>query len=461
VQYWPFLGLSSELHGVARAGMSLHGSGQTEGERTLPLPPTAPATLPGSWTPGPGGWQPWGGWPPPLPPPRRGRAALVVIGVVLAVALLAVAFSFAVVGTSPRRRVATSANNPPAASPLVSPSTTEAPAVSLPPPEASEAPTQAPATAPRVLTAPQIAAAVDPSVVDVNTVLGPGSGSAAGTGIVLSSTGEILTNNHVIDGYSSITVFVPGTRKTYPATLVGRVVDQDVALLQVQGVPGLTPAPVGNSAKVMVGDAVVALGNALGRAGTPQASQGLVIALNRNIVATDQSGQVAENLGGLIETSAALQPGDSGGPLVDAAGEVIGMDTAASTRLRFNANGGIGFAIPINQALDIVRQIRSGGGTTPSPAPPPAPQRGFLGVEVQADGGQGALVAGVLAGSPADAAGLAAGDVIVAVDGAAVDSPTTLTSILSAHRPGDQVRVTWMDALGLRFTASITLAAQS
>jgi len=131
------------------------------------------------------------------------------------------------------------------------------------------------------------------------------------------------------------------------------------------------------------------------------------------------------------------------------------MDTAASTRLRFNAGGGIGFAIPINQALDVVRQIRAGGGTAPSPA-----RRGFLGVEVQADGGQGALVAGVVAGSPADAAGISAGDVIVAVDGAAVDSPPTLTSILSAHRPGDQVRVTWMDALGLRSTASITLAAQ-
>ena len=441
--------------------MSLHGSGQTDGERTLPLPRTYPETVPGTWTPATTGWQPRGAWPPPPPTPRRGRAALIV-GVVLAVVLLMVAVSLAVVGTSPRQRVATSANAAPVASPLLSPSDTEAPPVSIPPPAASEAPapTQAPA-APRDLTTSQIAAAVDPSVVDVNTILGPGFGSAAGTGIVLSSAGEILTNNHVIDGYSSISVVVPATGRHYPATLVGRVFEQDVALLQVEGAPGLAPAPFGNSAKVSVGDAVVSLGNALGRAGPPQASRGLVIALNRNIVATDQTGATQESLGGLIETSAALQPGDSGGPLVDAAGEVVGMDTAASTRLRFNAGGGVGFAIPINQALDVVRQIRAGGGTTPSPAPPPpAGQRGFLGVEVQADGGQGALVAGVVAGSPAEAAGIIAGDVIVAVDGAAVDSPPTLTSILSAHRPGDQVRVTWMDALGLRSTASITLAAQ-
>jgi S1-C subfamily serine protease len=132
------------------------------------------------------------------------------------------------------------------------------------------------------------------------------------------------------------------------------------------------------------------------------------------------------------------------------------MDTAASSRIRFNSGGGAGFAIPINHALQVAATLRAGGGTVPTPAP----QRGFLGVQVQqSTGGPGALVAGIVAGSPAEAAGITIGDSIVAVDGMAVTSPSSLTSLLSGHHPGDTVRVGWVDGLGLRHTASIQLAA--
>jgi S1-C subfamily serine protease len=163
-------------------------------------------------------------------------------------------------------------------------------------------------------------------------------------------------------------------------------------------------------------------------------------------------------LSGLIQTSAALQPGDSGGPLVNAVGQVIGMDTAASSRVRFNAGGGVGFAIPINHALAVAAQIRAGGGSVRTPSPP-ASQRGYLGVQVQQQGASGAYVAGVVAGGPAEAAGIQAGDTIVAVDGAAITSPSMLTSVLSSHRAGESVRVTWADALGRRHTTSIRLVA--
>jgi S1-C subfamily serine protease len=308
---------------------------------------------------------------------------------------------------------------------------------------------------PAVLTAAAIAALVDPSVVDVNSILGFQGGTAAGTGMVLSSTGTILTNNHVIDGATRISVQIGGTGRAYTATIVGTDVPEDVAVIQLQGASGLKVAPFGDSSKVLVGDRVVALGNALGRAGPPSISQGFVVGLNRDITASDPTAGTSENLSGLIQTSAALQPGDSGGPLVNGAGQVIGMDTAASSRVRFNAGGGVGFAIPINHALQVAAQIRAGGGTVPSPSP--ASQRGYLGVAVQQSSGSGALVAGIVAGSPAEAAGISIGDTIVGVDGTTVTSPSSLTSTLSSHHPGDTVRVSWVDGLGRRHTASIRL----
>lgn len=475
--------------------MSLHGRG-VEGERTLPFPAAAaPSAQPGPptppiWappppagpspqtgsTPGPypgpfpGSYaEPYSGnpWRPPgapqPKPPRRTGAAFLVVAIVLAVVVLVVALSYAVVGGLPHRPVA--ASTPPSlATPAGSSPSAAAPspsaAVVVPPvapsPSAAAAAPQAPASPPGALTTAAIAALVDPSVVDVNSILGFQGGTAAGTGMVLTSTGAILTNNHVIDGATRISVQIAGTGRSYAATIVGTDVAEDVAVIQLQGAAGLKVAPFGDSGKVLIGDRVVSLGNALGRAGPPSVSQGFVVGLGRDITATDPTAGTAENLSGLIQTSAALQPGDSGGPLVSSAGQVIGMDTAASSRVRFNAGSGVGFAIPINHALQVAAQIRSGGGTVQSPSPA---QRGYLGVEIQQQNTPGAYVAGVVAGGPADAAGIQAGDTIVAVGGTAITSSSTLTSVLSGHRPGESVRVTWMDGLGGRHVATIQLQA--
>jgi S1-C subfamily serine protease len=274
-----------------------------------------------------------------------------------------------------------------------------------------------------------IAAKVDPSVVDINTVLQGGSG--AGTGLILTSSGEILTNNHVIDGATSITVTFVSTGRAYKATVIGTDPTQDVAVIQVPGVSGLTPIQTGSSSAVAVGDAVVALGNAGGAGGTPSAVTGTVQAVNQTITASDLNGANAETLNGLIQTNAPIQPGDSGGPLVNAAGQVIGIDTAASSGRRFSAGSSVGFAIPIDQAVGIAHQIESGHATATIHIGLPA----FLGVAIQPTGaGQngsnarssGAVVSAVEPGLPAAAIGLVAGDTITSIGGQPVTSPQTL-----------------------------------
>ena len=441
--------------------MSLHGRG-VEGERTLPFPPVGgPPAQPGPppppiWAPP---WQP--PWVPQPKPPRRTGAAFLVVAIVLAAVVLTAALSYAVVGGLPHRPIATSTPPSPASSaPSATAPSASAPVV-VPPvapaPGASASSPPAPSSPPSALTTAAIAALVDPSVVDVNSILGFQGGTAAGTGMVLTSSGAILTNNHVIDGATRISVQIAGTGRSYAATIVGTDVAEDVAVIQLQGAAGLKVAPFGDSGKVMIGDRVVSLGNALGRAGPPSVSQGIVVGLGRDITATDPTAGTAENLSGLIQTSAALQPGDSGGPLVSSAGQVVGMDTAASSRVRFNAGSGVGFAIPINHALQVVAQIRAGGGTVQSPSP--TAQRGYLGVEIQQQGTPGAYVAGVVASGPADAAGIQAGDTIVAIGGTAITSSSSLTSVLSGHHPGDSVRVTWVDGLGGRHAATVQLQA--
>ncbi len=169
-----------------------------------------------------------------------------------------------------------------------------------------------------------------PGLVDVNSTLGYEGASGAGTGIVLTSTGEILTNNHVIDGATSISVTDVGNGKTYKATVVGYDKSHDIAVLQLQGASGLKTAKIGDSSKATVGESVVAIGNAGGTGGTPSAAGGSIIALNQQITASDELGGASEQLTGLIEVNADVQPGDSGGSLVNSAGQVIGIDTAAS-----------------------------------------------------------------------------------------------------------------------------------
>ncbi|MGZ4200205.1 MAG: S1C family serine protease [Thermoleophilia bacterium] len=318
-----------------------------------------------------------------------------------------------------------------------------------------------------------IAAAVDPALVDITTTLGYQSGRAAATGIVLNSSGLVLTNNHVVTGATSISATDVGNGQTYSATVLGYDRSHDIALIQLQGASGLKAAQLGDSSKISVGDAVVALGNAGGAGGTPSAAAGSLTALDQQITAGDQGSSDSEQLTGMIQTDANIQPGDSGGPLVNTDGQVIGVDTAGgSSGDSFSSAQTTGFAVPVNTAMAIVDQIQSNTASATVHIGATA----FLGVELDNSaaqgsfgsgsfGGQsgsassGATIAGVLSGSPVAQAGLTAGDTIVSVDGQSVDSPTTLSSLLSSHHPGDKVQIGWTDTSGGQHTSTVQLAS--
>jgi S1-C subfamily serine protease len=299
-------------------------------------------------------------------------------------------------------------------------------------------------------------------VVDINTRLAYQQAEAAGTGIVVTSSGEVMTNNHVIDGATSISVTVVSTGKTYSATVVGTDPTDDVALLQLKDASGLQTANLGTSSGVKVGDSVTAVGNAGGTGGTPSASPGTVTALNQSITATDMDGSNAERLTNLIQIDASLQPGDSGGPLYNASGQVVGMNAAASGgRRRFQTSGTQGYAIPIDKALGIVKQIESGKASDTITIGTP----GFLGVEVTGNdqngspSAAGAVVSQVLSGTPAQQIGLQAGDIITAVGGQQVVSADDLGTLLHVHHAGDKVQITWTGGDGSTHTGTATLAA--
>ncbi len=299
-----------------------------------------------------------------------------------------------------------------------------------------------------------VAAKVDPGVVDINTRLGYQNAAAAGTGIVLSSDGFVLTNNHVVSGATAISVTDIGNGKTYQASVVGYDRSADVAVIKLSGASGLTVAPLGDSSTVQRGDSIVAIGNAGGAGGTPSAVGGSVTALGQSITASDESTGSSEQLTGLIEVAADIQAGDSGGPLATTAGKVVGMDTAASAGFSYRSAGsGDGYAIPINTALAIAKQIEAGKASTTVHIG----QTAFLGIETGTQQGVGgATVLGTLAGSPAESAGLVRGDVIVSVNGQAVDSPTTLTGLLDQYHPGDRLTIGWTDPTGQSHTATVT-----
>ncbi|MDQ2788244.1 MAG: S1C family serine protease [Actinomycetota bacterium] len=305
---------------------------------------------------------------------------------------------------------------------------------------------------------PALAARVDPGLVHINTRLGQQNGGVAGTGIVLSASGEVITNNHVISGGTSIEVTDVGNGQTYSATVVGYDRGHDIAVLALRNASDLQTAAIGDSSSVAVGDATAAIGNAGGRGGTPSIVAGTVLALDQTIMVTDDITGSAEQLAGVIRVAAELQPGDSGGPLVNTAGQVVGIDTAAATAPR--SSGAEGFAIPINDAIAIGKQIDAG---IASPSIHIGPT-GALGIVVQTptrarDGSavSGALVTGVTPGSPGGQSGLAAGDVIVSLDGAVVDSPTTMITLLVGHYPGDLVPLTWVDPSGQQHVATVVL----
>jgi S1-C subfamily serine protease len=310
---------------------------------------------------------------------------------------------------------------------------------------------------------------VDPGLVDVVSTDGLAQATSAGTGIVLTSNGEVLTNNHVIEGATSIKVTDVGNGRTYTATVVGYDASQDVAVLQLQNASGLTTASLGDSSTVKTGDTVVALGNAGGKGGSPSVASGTVTGLNQAITASDQLSGVSEQLTGLIQTNADIQPGDSGGPLVNSFGQVIGMDTAASSGYQFQPQSSQtqtatqAFAIPINEATSIAKQIEAGTtsadvhiGATAFLGVGFSPQSGFGGSGF--GGSTGATVAQAVSGSPAAKAGLTAGDIITSLGGQSVSSANDIRQILVKYHPGNSIPITWLDQAGQSHTSTVTLA---
>jgi S1-C subfamily serine protease len=318
---------------------------------------------------------------------------------------------------------------------------------------------------------------IDPGLVDIDTILGGQGGAAAGTGMVVTSNGEVITNNHVINGATSISAYDVGNGRTYTAHVVGYDRTQDVAVLQLQNASGLATVPLGDSSTVRVGAGVVTIGNAGGVGGTPSAASGSVDALHRAITAGDsyEAGNT-ERLKNVIQINGSLEPGDSGGPLVSD-GKVVGMDTAASSSFSFQSStAGEGFAIPIDEVVSISHQILSGQGTNIIHIGSTA----LIGVYISnttqctnestglsggGSGAAGALVCGVVSNTPAATTGLASSGTnngyftITALGGKAVTSAQSLLSLMDTHHPGDRVTVTWVDASGASHSASLTLAA--
>jgi S1-C subfamily serine protease len=317
------------------------------------------------------------------------------------------------------------------------------------------------------VTIPQLVKKVIPAVVSIDVKAG--GEEDEGTGMIITSGGEVITNNHVIELFTgtsggTITVTEYGQTKALPATLIGYDATHDVALLKINNVSNLKTVTFGSSSKTQVGDAVVAIGNALGlAAGTPTVTQGIVSALGRSVTAGG-TGTASENLQNLIQTDAAINPGNSGGPLIDTAGQVIGMNTAVAGTSNDGTDAqNIGFAIPIASVESLIPELEKGGPATNS--------GGYLGVDIttltpalrQQYGftpTSGAVILDVISGSPADKAGLKQGDVIVNIDGTAIDSSQTLQNVIQKDKAGQSISITYYVG-DEKHTVSVVLGTQA
>jgi S1-C subfamily serine protease len=398
-------------------------NGPDEGRHQPPDAPREPWPGHAAGMPPPPEGSPW--WGAPAPPRRRGRVAVAAV----LVAALMLSLGIGLVATGVREVTRQDR-------------TTAAGGAAVP-------------------------SAFTAGVVDIETsthVLGSDGlrPLGAGTGLVLTPDGQVLTNNHVVQGAARITVTVSG-EGTETATVVGVDPTDDIALLQLSGASGLSTVTIGDSSTVDVGEPVTAVGNAFGRGGPPAVTTGTVTAVHASITAHDPSDGTSERLNDVIQTDAEIHPGDSGGALLDADGNVVGIITAGPSGAATRTTGG--FAIPTNVALNIVDAIRSGEGSSTILIG----DRGFLGVQVRAldaataarlglSDAAGVLVAGVLPGSPAEDVGIAPPAVIRTVDGHAIGSLDELGTVIHAHVPGEQIEVTWVDGQGTH-TQTVTLIA--
>ena len=447
------------------AGSSSEGGGTDATEPLMPLSmPYVPPTDAGAG---------WGGTPPPFDPSAwaasaggpgdhhhlRGRrlAALVAL-----IALVAGGIGAAVAAVTIGTR-STGSN-----------------AIATLPPTPSPTPASSSKSNSNIVTS--VAAEVTPAVVDIVTTIATQTGQttqqAAGTGMIVTPSGEVLTNNHVVADATKIQVSIQGHSGLYNARVLGVDPPQssDVALLQIEGVSNLPYVHLGDSSTVKVGDPVVAIGNALGMGGSPSVVNGIVSALNRTINASDSTGAATETLHGLIQTDAPIVPGDSGGPLVNAQGQVIGMDTAAYSPQGSGSGATLGFALPINTVKSIVSDIENGvakNGIVLGESP-------YLGIFEQVSPGiggfnfgntgstgntgttpatvSGVVLGGVAKGSPADQVGLVAGDVITAINGQKTTTWSALVSIVQKLHPGETLSLNFTDSSGVPHTVSLKLA---
>lgn len=312
-----------------------------------------------------------------------------------------------------------------------------------------------------------VAEKVGPSVVSIVTQTqsnsyfgGATTGEAAGTGIVVSKDGYVMTNNHVLESATKVSVVDSEGQRYEDVTIIGRDPLNDVAFLKISSDHEFTPASLGNSSTIRTGQQVVAIGNALGQYSNTVTS-GIISGTGRPITASTGSGD-AESLTDLIQTDASINPGNSGGPLVNMAGQVIGINTAIVE----DANG-IGFAIPINATKGMLAGVLETGKVS----------RSYLGVnylmitpdiarEYKLSVNAGAYVHAngsgnpVVSNSPADKAGLKSGDILTKINDETIGTQGSLASILGEYRPGDKIAITYLRD-GKEQTASVTLGAYS
>ena len=344
---------------------------------------------------------------PQSPRPRRAWGLVAAIGVVALVA--------GALGTIIGERIADEMNDPPGRA-------SELPVNIAEPREGGAA---------GDLDVAAVAEYIAPSVVTISADIGPGR--SVGTGVIISQDGEILTNAHVVENADEVRVRLAGETEPREVSLLALDVSNDLALLRMSG-DGFAAATFADPGSVAIGDEVLAMGFALGLDGDPSVTLGIVSALDRTI------GDGDVFLDGLIQTDAAISSGNSGGPLVNAAGEVVGINTAVARDTATTAASNVGFAISVGEALPIIEDLRARAGTDSNTTR----EQAFLGVglEERQDGGQGVVVSEVTAGTPAEAVGIEAGDLIVAVDGSSTDGAAGLIAAIRDHSPGDEVTVT-------------------
>ncbi|MEE2061650.1 S1C family serine protease [Rhodococcus artemisiae] len=330
--------------------------------------------------------------------------------------------------------------------------------VGTPPPAPVAAPAPPP---PSPLSFEELATRTESVVVNIDARRG--WSGVAGTGIVLTPDGVTLTNHHVVSGATEITAVSPATGLIYDVAVTGYDPTRDIAVLQLGAAHDLPVATLADTPPE-VGSLVTAFGNADG-GGVVVAAPGTVVAHDRNVVVRDSTDGSRHRLTGMLQTDAAIRPGDSGGPLVDAFGVVVGVNTAGSVYRDQTETIGIdtsnespeAYAVPIGEALDVLEQVRSGVGSDTVHVGP-TPHLGVSVTTARSDGGdRGAEVLWVSYGSPAYRSGLEPGFVIVAFDGVPVSSTNDLEEALRRHRPGDRVRVEWIDEAGVTGSTDLTL----